>query len=163
LPATAKGTDDKVARLLDVVAIYRDRLNLDVMVVNTYLSVLALKPDHPDALAALSSRYEAQGRWNDLIVVLGKQADVAPEPPQRRRGLTEMPRVAGEKFEDVREAIDLVKQVLALAPRDPDALAVLATLYERERRWPSLVEILERQRQNVEGNAAAELTLLERR
>ena len=33
------------------------------MVVNTYLSILALKPDHPEALAALAARYEAQGRW----------------------------------------------------------------------------------------------------
>ncbi|HVZ72172.1 MAG TPA: tetratricopeptide repeat protein [Polyangia bacterium] len=234
LPAT--NVDDKVARLLDIVAIYRDHLNLDVMVVNTYLSVLALKPDHPDALAALSARYEAQGRWNDLIQVLGKQAEVATDPAQRlalhrriaglwadklgkhanavaslekileadpsdaetsarlkdlyakgrqwrplldvyrrelpllqgearRPRLVEMARVAGERLNDVREAINLWNQVLALAPRDPDALGGLATLYERERRWPALVEILERQRQNVEGqgNAAVELSLLERR
>ncbi|MDB4981699.1 MAG: repeat-containing protein, partial [Myxococcales bacterium] len=236
LPATA--VDDRVSRLLEVVAIYRDRLNLDVMVVNTYLSVLALKPDHPDALTALSARYEAQGRWNDLITVLGKQAEVATDTAQRlalhrriaglwadklgkhanavaslekileaepqdvetsarlkdlyakgrqwrplldvyrrelpqlsgqehqnarRLRLTEMARVAGDRLNDVREALNLWNQVLALAPRDPDALAGLATLYERERRWPALVEILERQRQNVEGNATAELALLERR
>ena len=29
-----------------MVAIYRDKLNLDVMVINTYNNVLALKPDH---------------------------------------------------------------------------------------------------------------------
>ncbi len=43
----AEDVDEKVNRLLDIVAIYRDRLNLDVMVVNTYLSIVALKPDHP--------------------------------------------------------------------------------------------------------------------
>jgi tetratricopeptide (TPR) repeat protein len=232
LPATA--VDEKVGRLLEIVAIYRDRLNLDVMVVNTYLSVLAFKPHHPDALAALAARYEAQGRWSDLIAVLGKQAEVADEPARRlalhrriaalwadklgkhanaiaslekileadptdadtsarlkdlyakgrqwrpllevyrrelvhlpsegRHGrLVEMARVAGERLNDVREALNLWNQVLALEPRDPDALAGLATLYERERRWPALVEILERQRQNVEGNAGAELVLLERR
>jgi tetratricopeptide (TPR) repeat protein len=226
--------DDKVARLLDIVGIYRDRLNLDVMVVNTYLSVLALRPDHPDALAALSARYEAQGRWSDLIGVLGKQADAEKDAAARvalhrriatlwadklgkhgnavaslekileadprdletsaklkdlygksrawkplldvyRRELPyiegaaraprlrEMAKIAGERLNDVREAITLWNQVLAIDPRDADALAGLATLYERERRWPALVEILERQRQNVEGNAAAELALLERR
>jgi tetratricopeptide (TPR) repeat protein len=230
----AEKIDDKVERLLEIVGIYRDRLNLDVMVVNTYLSVLALRPDHPDALAALSSRYEAQGRWNDLIGVLGKQAEaerdaagrvalhrriatlwadklgkhgnavaslekILEADPRdaetsaklkdlyaksrawkplldvyrrelphidgaaRRPRLTEMARIAGERLNDVREAITLWNQVLAIEPRDADALAGLATLYERERRWPALVEILERQRQNVEGNAAAELALLERR
>jgi tetratricopeptide (TPR) repeat protein len=230
----AEQADAKVSLLLDIVAIYRDRLNLDVMVVNTYLSVLALRPEHPDALAALAARYEAQGRWNDLIGVLGKQAEIATDgaarvalhrriaglwadklgkhgnavaslekileadpadaetsarlkdlyakgrawkpllevyrrelPHQtggeRRARLVEMARVAGDRLNDVREALNLWNQVLAIAPRDPDALAGLATLYERERRWPALVEILERQRQNVEGDAAAELSLLERR
>ncbi|HVU50065.1 MAG TPA: tetratricopeptide repeat protein [Polyangia bacterium] len=231
----AERVDDKVARLLEIVAIYRDRLNLDVMVVNTYLSVLALRPDHPDALAALSARYEAQGRWSDLIGVLGKQAEAEKDAAARvalhrriatlwadklgkhanavaslekileadprdaetsaklkdlyaksrawkpllevyrrelphhqdaatrRPRLVEMARVAGERLNDVREAINLWNQVLALEPRDADALAGLATLYERERRWPALVEILERQRRNVEGNAPAELALLERR
>ncbi len=231
----AERVDDKVGRLLEIVAIYRDRLNLDVMVVNTYLSVLALRPDHPDALAALSARYEAQGRWSDLIGVLGKQAEAEKdgaarvalhrriatlwadklgkhgnavaslekileadprdaetsaklkdlyaksrawrplldvyrrelpylsEAAARRPRLVEMAKIAGERLNDVREAITLWNQVLGLEGRDPDALAGLATLYERERRWPALVEILERQRQNVEGNAAAELVLLERR
>ena len=230
----ADKVDDKVNRYLEIVAIYRDRLNLDVMVVNTYLSVLALRPDHPDALGALSQRYEAQGRWSDLIGVLGKQAEAAADAANRvalhrriatlwadklgkhqnavaslekileadpadaetsarlkdlyaksrawrplldvyrrelphlaadarRPRLVEMARVAGERLNDVRESINLWNQVLALEPRDPDALTGLATLYERERRWPALVEILERQRQNVEGNAAAELVLLERR
>ncbi|HTA20865.1 MAG TPA: hypothetical protein VK989_16340, partial [Polyangia bacterium] len=230
----ADKVDDKVSRYLDIVAIYRDRLNLDVMVVNTYLSVLALRPDHPDALAALSQRYESQGRWSDLIGVLGKQADAETdgaarvalhrriatlwadklgkhqnavaslekileadpadaetsarlkdlyaksrawrplldvyrrelphhEGAARAPRLKEMARIAGERLNDVREAINLWNQVLAVEPRDADALAGLATLYERERRWPALVEILERQRQNVEGQAAAELVLLERR
>ncbi|HEV3030520.1 MAG TPA: hypothetical protein VG319_02700, partial [Polyangia bacterium] len=226
--------DEKVGLLLEIVAIYRDRLNLDVMVVNTYLSVLALRPDHPDALAALSVRYEAQGRWSDLIGVLGKQAEAAKDGAARvalhrriatlwadklgkhgnavaslekileadprdaetsarlkdlyaksrawrplldvyrrelphvagdarRPRLVEMAKIAGERLNDVREAITLWNQVLAVEPRDPDALTGLATLYERERRWPALVEILERQRQNVEGQAPAELALLERR
>ena len=74
-----------------------------------------------------------------------------------------MARLAGERLNDTREAIALYNQVLAIEARDEAALAGLATLYERERRWPALVEILERQRQNAEGNAQPELALLERR
>jgi tetratricopeptide (TPR) repeat protein len=230
--------DEKVNRYLEIVAIYRDRLNLDVMVVNTYLAILALKPDHPQALTALAARYEAQGRWNDLIQVLAKQAEApgveAParvalhrriaglwadklgkhgnavaslekileadpadtetsgklaelyarsrawrplldvyrrelphiKPDDRRKRLCEMARIAGERLNDIRESITHYNQALEIAPRDPEALAGLATLYERERRWPALVEILERQRANAEAdgsNPAAELALLERR
>ncbi|HXJ20416.1 MAG TPA: tetratricopeptide repeat protein [Polyangia bacterium] len=230
----ASDVDEKINRHLEIVAIYRDRLNLDVMVVTTYLNILALRPDHPAALAALASRYEAQGRWGDLVQILARQAESAPDPAARvalhrriasiwadklgkhqnavasfekileaepgdtetaarlkelyvknrswrplievlrrelphvdaagrRSRLVEMARLAGERLNDAREAITLYNQVLAIAPQDPEALAGLATLYERERRWPALVEILDRQRGNAEGNAAAELPLLERR
>src|SRR5262249_57795064 len=39
----------RVERLQEVVAIYRDRLNLDVMVINTYNNILGLVPDHGGA------------------------------------------------------------------------------------------------------------------
>ena len=215
-------------------AVYRDRLNLDVMVVTTYLNILSLQPDHPAALAALAGRYEAQGRYGDLVQILARQAEAAADPAARvalhrriaslwadklgkhqnavasfekifeadptdaetgarlkdlytkarawrpliellrkelphsnaagrRARLSEMARIAGERLNDTREAIALYNQVLAIEARDEGALGGLATLYERERRWPALVEILERQRQNAEGNAQVELALLERR
>jgi tetratricopeptide (TPR) repeat protein len=236
IPAGADAVDEKINRYLEIVAIYRDHLNLDVMVVNTYLNVLALRPDHPQALAALATRYEAQGRWSDLIQILGRQAEAATDPAARvalhrkiaslwadklgkhgnavaslekileadpsdvetsaklkelyaksrawrplldvyrkelpfvsgdarRTRLAEMARIAGERLNDVREAISIWNQVLAVAERDPDALAGLSTLYERERRWPALVEILDRQRRNAESGKqpSIELALLERR
>ncbi len=230
----AADADERINRYLEIVAIYRDRLNLDVMVVTTYLNILALKPDHPQALAALASRYEAQGRYGDLVQILSRQADAAADAAARvalhrriasiwadklgkhqnavasfekileaepgdaetaarlkelyaknrswrplievlrkelphvddtgrRMRLVEMARLAAERLNDAREAITLYNQVLAIAPQDPEGLAGLATLYERERRWPALVEILERQRANAEGTPAAELPLLERR
>ncbi|HMF44436.1 MAG TPA: hypothetical protein VKQ32_27370, partial [Polyangia bacterium] len=236
VPATE--VDEKISRYLEIVAIYRDRLNLDVMVVNTYLNILALKPDHPAALSALASRYEAQGRYGDLVQVLTRQADAAKDgaekvalhrriaalwadklgkhgnaiasfekifeadptdaetsarlkdlyakgrawrplievyrkelphldAPTRRARLIEMAKVAGDRLNDVRESIALYNQVLAQegGERDPEALGGLATLYDRERRWPALIEILERQRLNAhaDNDAAGELALLERR
>ena len=229
----AEAVDEKVNRLLDIVAIYRDRLNLDVMVVNTYLSIVALKPDHPQALAALAARYEAQGRWTDLIQILTRQAEAATDTAQRlalhrrvatlwaeklgkhqnavaslekiletdpsdletcerlkelytrsrswkallevykkefphvprekrRDRLAEMARLASERLNETREAIHLWNQALEISERDPETLAGLASLYERERRWPSLIEILDRQRQNAAGDPAVELPLLER-
>ena len=232
----AGNVDEKINRYLEIVGIYRDRLNLDVMVVNTYLNILALKPDHPAALAALASRYEAQGRYGDLVQVLTRQAEASGDAAARvalhrriaalwadklgkhgnaiasfekifeadptdaetstrlkdlytkgrawrplievyrrelphldaaaqRARLIEMAKVAGDRLNDVRESISLYNQVLAVEERDPDALLGLATLYDRERRWPALIEILERQRlnANTQGDATAELALLERR
>ncbi|MBK8172574.1 MAG: tetratricopeptide repeat protein [Sandaracinaceae bacterium] len=67
--------ESRVAILREMVAVYRDRLNLDVMVINTYNAILQILPDDEEALGSLSSTYESLGRWNDLIQVLTRQAD----------------------------------------------------------------------------------------
>jgi tetratricopeptide (TPR) repeat protein len=79
LPPTA--VDEKVARYLEMIPIYRDRLRLEVMVINTYVAILSLRPDHPDALSALAERYEAQGRWGDLVSIFTRR----PRPPRTPR------------------------------------------------------------------------------
>ena len=234
LPESAR--DERIERLLEIAEIYRDRLSLDVMVVNTYLAVLQIDPRHVPSLAALAQRFEAQGRWNDLIQILGRQADLAtaPEerlrihrriaglwadklgkhqnavsslekilevepgdvetrarlrdlygrsrswralveltrreapllaPPERRQRLAEAARISSERLGDIKESINLWNQVLTVEPRDPEALASLALLYDRERRWAALAEILERQRELAVAaqDPAAEAALLERR
>src|SRR5262249_23497881 len=85
IPVERKG--ERVDRLMDVVAIYRDRLNLDVMVINTYTSILALAPEHVPALDALAQKYEQLGRWNDLITVLQRKADAPGVEPTTRAAL----------------------------------------------------------------------------
>ncbi|HEY3359783.1 MAG TPA: tetratricopeptide repeat protein [Polyangia bacterium] len=213
--------DDKIERYVDIVAIYRDHLNLDVMVINTYNNILQLQPTHVGALEALAAKYEAMGRWNDLIIVLGRKADAAQDPQERvallkrvaglwldkfanasqavapleqilavdpaeeqaiqqlkdiytkRRQwrallelmrkeiallpetdrparIGEMARLAQERLGDAREAIAAWNQLLERNPVDPDALAALAALYEREKRWPALCEMLDRQRQHAD-------------
>jgi tetratricopeptide (TPR) repeat protein len=230
----AADVEEKIRRYLEIVAIYRDRLNLEVMVVNSYLAILQLRPDHPEALSALAGRYEAQGRYGDLVQILARQAETTADPAARvalhrriaslwadklgkhqnavasfekifeadpsdaevsarlrdlytkarawrpllevlrrelghldpaakRARLAEMARIAGERLNDVRESIGFYNQALAVDAHDPEALAGLATLYERERRWPALVEVLARQAENASGDPAAELALLERR
>ncbi|MES1204850.1 MAG: hypothetical protein ABUS79_02830, partial [Pseudomonadota bacterium] len=232
LPETA--TAERIARTLEIAEIYRDRLNLEVMVVNTYLAVLQIDPRHPQALAALATRYEAQGRWTDLIGILGRKAETAADkkeqtalhrqiaalwmdklgkhqnavaslekilegeptdaeararlrdiytrgrswralvdltrreapllpPAERRDRLSEAARVAAERMGDAKEAINLWNLVLAIDERDANALAGLAALYDRERRWGALAEILDRQRVAAQKDPAAEAALLERR
>lgn len=232
LPATA--VDDKVARYLEMIPIYRDRLRLEVMVINTYVAILSLRPDHPDALSALAERYEAQGRWGDLVQIFTRQAEASADPhlkvalyhrvaalwaekfnkhqnavaalekilqispadekargslkeiyirsrswralldlmrreaalldgERKRAHVGEMARLAAERLSDLRQAIGLWNDALTTAPEDADALASLAALYEREKRWASLAEILARQAVAAGAQTPAWCALLERR
>ena len=231
----ADEVEQKVQCYLEMVPIYRDRLKLEVMVINTYAAILALRPDHTEALAALAGRYEAQSRWGDLAGVLMRQAQVvvAPTekvalyhriaklwtekfgnhhnaivalekileidakdssarttlreiytrgrswralldllrrdlpslgPDERRTHLAEMAALAAERLADLRQAIGLWNEVLEVAPGDRSAVTALAGLYEREKRWPALAEILSRLAESAGADGTPEgCALLERR
>ena len=227
--------DQKVQCYLDMVPIYRDRLKLETMVINTYAAILALRPEHQEALMALAERYEAQSRWGDLAGVLSRQAQATADTAQRvalyhriatlwiekfgnhhnaiaalekileaeprdakarstlreiytrgrswralldllrrelplleadaRRGhLAEMAVLAAERLADLRQAIGLWNEVLELAPADRPAATALVGLYEREKRWPALAEMLGRLAESAGGEGSSEgCALLEKR
>jgi len=57
-----------------------------------------------------------------------------------------------------------VERVLQSAPHDRDAAVALSVLYEREKRWPALAEILARLAESAGGESTPEgCTLLEKR
>ena len=112
-----EAVDEKIARYLEMIPIYRDRLQLDVMVTNTFAAILALRPDHPEALRALAERHEAQGRWADLIDVLQRQAAVTQaKPPRRCASTTADRRLWSEKLAKQQNAIAALEKILEIDP-----------------------------------------------
>lgn len=229
------GRERRVERLRDVCAVYRDRLRLDVMEINTWNKILELAPGHVEALDAIAAKYETLGRWNDhaqalrrkadapdlliseraallrrvaavyldrlasaqhavkpledlllldprdteargrlkeihvkrrqwraLLELLGQEVEVA-EPDARRALLCEMAQLATEKLADLAAATDLWTRVLDVSPGDTQALSSLATVYEKDKKWPALAEVLLRQRAAIgAADPRAAAGLLER-
>jgi tetratricopeptide (TPR) repeat protein len=138
---TAAAVDERVSRLLEVVAIYRDKLNLDVMVINTYNQILALKPDHAGALGQLAQKYETMGRWNDLIGVLTRTADVTADPAAKARLLRRIAQLWVERFGNHNQAVKPLEELYALNPNDSEAIAQLRDIYTRRRSWRALLDL----------------------
>ncbi|MFK7988880.1 MAG: hypothetical protein AB8I08_22870, partial [Sandaracinaceae bacterium] len=135
----------KVAMLRHLVPIYRDKLGLDVMVINTYNAIIQLDPSDQEALDALAETYESTGRWNDLIKVLSKQADSSDDP---ERAVSLHMRVASlwiERFANYNQATAPLEQVIALEPENREALAQLKEIYKKKRAWKNLYEVLNKE------------------
>ncbi len=136
----------RVAGLMSVVAIYRDKLKLDVMVLNTYNAILKIDPRNARALSELADKYEQLGRWNDLITVRSKQADI-PETPVRER-VEILRQIAGlwsDRFGNYAQAIAPLEKLVELSPHDADALGRLKEIYQRRRQWRALIALHERE------------------
>jgi golgin subfamily B member 1 len=154
-PADQAGKEARVARLVDVAAIYRDRLNLDVMVINTFNNVLALIPDHPHALDALAQKYEQLARWNDLINVLQRKADALSGSPEGRDDRIQLLRriasLWADRFGNHAQAIRPLEDLIALVPDDREAVTKLKEIYAKRRQWRALLDLMGREASALAG------------
>jgi tetratricopeptide (TPR) repeat protein len=140
----------RVAKLHEVVEIYRDKLRLDVMVINTYNAILKIDPENRRATDELAAKFRALGRWNDLIAVLTKKAESPPTPggvtdAERVELLREIANLWSERFGNHANAIRPLERILELSPSDADALARLKEIYTKRRQWRALIDVLARE------------------
>ncbi len=139
-----------------MIEIYRDQLNLEVMVVNTYNQILQIDPVNAEALDALQEKYEASARWNDLIGILRRRADATADENQHVELLREIARLWLEKFSNPNQAIDYLEAILAKRPRDESAIHQLVEIYRHRKDWRSLYGIYRRQLELLQGDARVE-------
>jgi tetratricopeptide (TPR) repeat protein len=151
LPSEA--LDEKVALYLEMIPIYRDHLKLDVMVVNTYAAILALRPEHGEALSALAERYQAQGRWGDLANILARQAQTSSQPAEKVALYHRVAQLWMEKFNNHHNAVAALEKVLELAPSDAKARATLREIYVRARSWRALLDFMRRELPLLDASA----------
>ena len=136
----------RVAKLHDVVEIYRDRLRLDVMVINTYNAILKIDPDNKRAGDELAAKFRTLGRWNDLIAVLTRKSE-APDVPDAERVvlLREIADLWSERFGNFANAIRPLERILELAPAEAESLTKLKEIYTKRRQWRALIDVLARE------------------
>lgn len=137
-------TEDKIDLLLEAVRVYRDEMEHDMMVVNTYRDILELEPDNVAAVDRLIDKYEEMGRSSELINMLEKKAEIVDEEAERIELLTEIADLYLDKFRNKGEAIEAYEQVLDIDPYHEQALEFLTEMYENRRDWENLVDVRRR-------------------
>ena len=149
----------RVDRLHQIVEIYRDKLRLDVMVINTYNAILKIDPDNKRAADELAAKFRALGRWNDLIAVLTRKSEAPGVPDDERIAvLREIADLWSERFGNFANAVRPLERIVEIAPRTQisgDALAKLKEIYTKRRQWRALIDVL--------GREANELAPLDKR
>jgi len=143
LPPT--DAERRIALLREMVPIYRDKLSLDVMVINTFNAILQFLPDDAEALESLAKTYEALGRWNDLIQVLTKQADAEQDKDTKVRLYTRVANLWIERFANYNQATRPLELVFEIDPDNRDALSKLKDIYGKKRAWKPLFDVMRRE------------------
>jgi tetratricopeptide (TPR) repeat protein len=142
-----------------MIEIYRDQLNLEVMVVNTYNQVLQVDPTNAEALDALQARYIESARWNDLIGIYKRRVEAAQAAGDEETlvGLQrQISQLWIDKFSNPNQAISHLEAILELRPRDEAAIAQLIDIYRHRKDWRALYQTYRKQLGLLEGAARVE-------
>jgi tetratricopeptide (TPR) repeat protein len=103
-----------------------------------------LEKTNEAAIAALERIYGHKGAWTDLKVVLERELENASGDSAEADIRAKMAYLFADRLNDVAGAVETWKRVLELRGEDPEALAALANLYERQSQWAELCDVLER-------------------
>jgi len=136
--------DAKVPLLLEMVEIYRDRLKLDVNVIDAYHRILAIQPTNVEVMDALVAQLEgsANPRWPDIIALLRKKAASAGSTQEKVALQLRVANLYLQKFQNQAEAIKCFEAILEIDSSNPDAVSFLKQMYEKRRDWDRLIVVL---------------------
>ena len=115
--------DDKVPLLLEMVTLYRERLKLDVNVIDSYNKILAIQPANVEVMDSLVAQYESSPspRWPDVISVLRKKVAVIEDAQEKVALQLRIASLYLEKFSNQAEAIKAYEAILELDSGNSEA------------------------------------------
>ena len=110
--------------------------------IGVYLKALELDAEDMRSIDALINLYLGLSRWQDLLGVYTKKADLVYDPEEKKLILYQVGAVYEREINDVGSAIDTYQRVLELDPDDLTALGRLDVLYQTAENWQELLSIL---------------------
>jgi tetratricopeptide (TPR) repeat protein len=133
---------DKKDALFQAASIEEDVLNRADAAIVVYSKLLEIDSDDVRALDALVKRFLDLSRWEDLLAIYAKKADLVADPEEKKGIYYQVGAVYERELGDVPRAIDTYAKILELDPDDLQALSRLDVLYEHAQNWPELLSVL---------------------
>ena len=132
----------KVELLSQAGRMYLERSSNQAEAIRCFEGVLEHDPHNLEALQRLKELYERRRDWERLVRTMEREAELL-DPADRTLRYVEMAQLASQRLRKPDICIELWRKVLDHEPGHPEALAQLATFYDRARQWEPLAEVLE--------------------
>ncbi len=111
--------------------------------IGAYLKVLEIDGEDLRSIDSLIKLYLGLSRWEELLSVYSKKADLMVDPEEKKHILYQVGAVYERELTDVPRAIDSYQKVLELDPDDLTALGRLDVLYQTAGNWQELLSVLQ--------------------
>ncbi len=111
--------------------------------IGVYLKILEIDGEDLHSIDALIKLYLGLSRWEELLSVYSKKADLVLDTEEKKLIFYQVGAVYERELSDVSRAIDTYQKVLELDPDDLTALSRLDVLYQTAGNWQELLSILQ--------------------
>ncbi|MEQ8980279.1 MAG: hypothetical protein RL846_20240 [Deltaproteobacteria bacterium] len=131
--------------LLASAQLAEDRLDDTSAAARLYENILEVDPNSAIALDALRRLHYQNGRFEQLVAVLKRSAEVTDDGPAAAAHLLAAARIESEKLEAVDRALHTLLGALEHTPEDLTVLREIELLYEQNDRHDEVVKVLRRE------------------
>ncbi|MCA9670227.1 MAG: tetratricopeptide repeat protein [Myxococcales bacterium] len=136
--------------------LYEAHIGDDDAAIAEYRAALSLEPTYVPALQALGRQLAQREAWEELGAMQLAEAESLPEGPTRARRLAAIGELFERRLGDSERALELHERALKIDPDAPLARRALERLYASSGRYAALLELNERDVQDLgDGGAAA--------
>ncbi|MCA9537317.1 MAG: tetratricopeptide repeat protein [Myxococcales bacterium] len=140
-----EAVDEKKELYFRVSALYEEMVEEPERAVDIYRTILELDAADGRALDALERLFSALERWEDLLEVLQRKAELTEDIEARKQIFYSIGASYERELDDLMRAVETYNAVLEWDPRDLTALQCLDQLYQRLESWDDLLGVLKRQ------------------
>jgi tetratricopeptide (TPR) repeat protein len=159
LAALVPDPQEKVSLYSQAADLYVSKFANQVEAVKAYEAVIAIEPDHRQAIDYLRQMYEKRRDWEKLLGLQRREAERMPHGGARAAKFLEIAKLATERVKKPEVCIELWQEVLVNDESSGEALVALSGLYERAKEFEKLATVLERQAETT-FDAAAKIQAL---
>lgn len=125
-----------------VAVLRRERLRDTEGAAESWRAVLDAEPSSAEALQALDELYQGSGQWRELVEIVQRKAELADGDEAAALHFRAAEIFEGQ-LDEVEEAIEVLRGVTLVDPKNAHALEELERLYVNTERWDDLVEVFE--------------------
>lgn len=137
--------EDQKAHLFRAASIYEELLEQPEAAIGVYNAVLEADPEELEAMDKLVELFLRLEKWDELLAVYARKADIVMDPEEKKRIYVEMGAVYEREVGDVAKAIDTYQRILEIDPDELTAIQRLDALYQATENWSELMSVLERE------------------
>lgn len=157
--AALQDPDEQIELYRSIAVLYEERFSNQNEAIASWEEVIALNPDDLTALERLDELYERRREWDKLIEVKRRRYRLASDDSGVER-LREAAELAATRMRDRELAESLWKDVLEVEANDAAALAALEQIYDREKDYHALADVLSHRIPGIEDPKERSMALL---